>query len=428
MGLNAPLDGAWSDLRPSMRILMILSDLPFPLNNGPNYQMDRLLRYLSQYYECHIIGFTNREIVENTKNYLSSIPNVFTIAILGKNSGFKLNFHRIICILKGKPLFLARWHNSNYIKHIEDIIDKYKYDLVFLDGLPVAIYLKTIKAPVILSTKDAISLSYKLKGSTTKNIIRKLIYYYNSNRIRSFEKQYLRLASYIHVVSEKDAKYYFVLDENLHLRVIPIAAPSHITNFDTPSKRETNCFFIYLLGNLGIESIAKGTRWFISKIYEKIKNINPNVKLIIIGKPGKRSINRYIENKVASSNSIFYYPWVEDYLKSISNSDIVVIPDYTATGIQNRVIAAMTLGKATIGRNAVFDSLPIINGKHCVIANNKKEFLHSIINLMKNDDYRQNIGNEAQKLVRSFFNENDVFKKWTRLINEAICKMQEETG
>jgi glycosyltransferase involved in cell wall biosynthesis len=404
-----------------MRILYLLADFPFPLTKGTRVQTFNLLRYMARNNECHVLSFLEGPIDIGIENFKCMIQGVRILGLFKRKSGFKLQLARIKHLLRGNPMFLARWEDDAFVRAVVNAFRNTHYDLVHLEGIQLVPYISLCHTkPTILSTIDAIS--FVQSQTVEKYFLKKAYRKFAAWSTARFERKNLSKATKIHVVSQPDCLYLRSRIPSLDVENIEIGVPEELINykFIDSGLMENKPPRILFSGLLSAEGIARGLQQFLSKAYPSILKVFPDVQMVVLGQNAPSAVRRRVE----SVPNVQYIAWARDYYAELAKSQVIIFPDLSGTGIKNRVIQAMALAKAIVGSPIVFEGIPIKDGIHCYVRTIDEGFSHAVIALLKDVRLREQIGASASQLVLNNYTMDVVGLKWLSLYNSVIDKFR----
>lgn len=167
----------------------------------------------------------------------------------------------------------------------------------------------------------------------------------------------------------------------------------------------------------------KGIEDFIEAI-NNIKRVMPGIKAKIIGYGGG-NYQKYIEQKIDeyklgdNINMLGFVASYEDVLLEVKKSKIFVLPTYVDSGPRS-VAESMTLGVPVISYN--IDGLPAMIENHVsgilVEKGNIDELGEAILELLRNEQLRKNISENAYKFARENFYAPKVIDKLIEIYYE----------
>ena len=286
---------------------------------------------------------------------ITSSENTFTIPIKGlKNLSFMISS------------FLKTKFNKDY-------------DIVHAHNISSALAMKNIKGKKILSIHGVFSNQINdLHGKTLANISRK------------YEKNALKWADAITVISKEAFDYYTNLGYNVFQVPNAIDISSLETNVDKRYSKQ-----VIFAGRLSHE---KGIDSLIS-ISQKLTD---DIHLIILGAgPEEEKIKDLVKNH--KNIHFFGYQNKNQTISLIRGSDILIHPSLHE-GISSTILESMACKTAIIASDVGGNRELIENNQNGIIieSHNIDSFVEQIINLFDNEQLRQLLVDNALKTVEKY--------------------------
>src|ERR1019366_2983197 len=112
--------------------------------------------------------------------------------------------------------------------------------------------------------------------------------------------------------------------------------------------------------------------------------------------------------------------YVKDVRPYLAKSTVVISPDVLGTGIKNKVLEAMSMGKAVVTTKLGTAGLAVRNREHLVVANTPQEFARETISLLTDRHIRATLGANARKLVEERYSWETITKEVNQLFINII--------
>jgi glycosyltransferase involved in cell wall biosynthesis len=119
-----------------------------------------------------------------------------------------------------------------------------------------------------------------------------------------------------------------------------------------------------------------GVKWFVETIYPKIKEKNPDVSFIVVGKHNGSFLS---ENEDISIKILGYVSDLDDIYE---NTDLFICPLRFGSGMKVKVLHAMYRGLPFVTTSVGAESIDLKSGEHCFIADTPDEFAEKTLTLL----------------------------------------------
>lgn len=389
---------------------MLYSKIPWSLVGGDRMRVYYLGKILATKYKVDLLcineGRENPETIEELKRFFHqvfvfSFPKIsfFINAFLGFFSKKPLQVH---CYYFKK---IQKWINKNIGN----------YDIVFCNHIRTTEYVKNFNIKKIIDFHDALSKNYKSVIKIAPGF-KKIIYFIENKRLLNYELEILKKFEFALITSLVDRDYILknYQGRDKDILIVPMGIKEELLERKFNGKEEN---WISFLGTMTYSPNEDATLYFAKEVFLKIQKKITNTNFYIIGdRPSRRIL------ALKRSLGINITGFVQDPYYYLERSQIVVAPVRQGTGIQNKVLEGMVLGKTVVTTPIGASGIPEArNGEHFIVIDpkNPDEMADKIIALMKNDKERKRIGDNAKKLIL----ENYTWDKIGKILLENICKL-----
>jgi glycosyltransferase involved in cell wall biosynthesis len=225
-------------------------------------------------------------------------------------------------------------------------------------------------------------------------------------RLKRFENLAFEFFNKHIIISENDRK------EIAHNKKDKIEIIGNGIDTDYFQKIETEIKYeIVFIGNLSYLPNIEAANFIAKEILPKLLKKFPNIKILIAG---SNPSNRVLK---LSNKNIKIQGWVEDIRKTYSSGKIFFAPMTIGSGLQNKLLEAMSTSIPCITSELSNRSLKAINNKDILIGNSVNEYINHIISLLKDEKKRKIIGNSGRNYVIENYKWNTANEKLLRLLN-----------
>ena len=152
-----------------MKILVLLSRIPYPLDKGDKLRAYHQIKNLSKNHKIYLIALNESkahpDAYENLKKYCSHIKFI-------KLSRFRIYLNIFLCFFQNKPFQIAYFYSKKVQKQINGVIDDFKPDHIYCQLIRMAEYAKHSDIPKTLDYMDALSKGIKRRIETSELYLR----------------------------------------------------------------------------------------------------------------------------------------------------------------------------------------------------------------------------------------------------------------
>jgi len=299
------------------------------------------------------------------------------------------------------------------------------FDVVHVEhlrGSRYGIFLKSIlksqnkMLPIVWDSVDCISLLFQQASTKSKNLVSRLVTYFDTNRTYRYERWLLGQFDRILVTSSVD-KSAFESMRNTdkaqpEISVIPNGVD--LDYFHPPGSISREPATLVLSGKMSYHANVAMAMHLVSDILPIIWSQSPEVKLWIVGKDPPRSIRRLAHNPAIQVTGT-----VDDIRPYLQNATISVAPITYGAGIQNKVLEAMACGTPVIATSQAVSALSICPDRDALIADEPRKFAQSILDLLNNPNRQSEIGQAGRRYVEENHRWTDITSKLERIYGQV---------
>ena len=385
-----------------MIIIYLTSRFPYPINKGDKLRSYYQIKELSKSHEIHLISLSEKNISEK---YIQSLNKYCKSITIYKMNFFKRIYNLFKTFFNNKPFQVNYFYHYSIQKRLNSKIAEIKPDYIFCQLIRTAMYVKNNHTTAkVLDYMDSLSKGMERRIKIS-NIFMKPFVIMEFQRLKRFENLAFEFFNKHIIISENDRK------EIAHNKKdeIEIIGNGIDTNYFQKIETEIKYELIFI-GNLSYLPNIEAANFISKEILPKLLEKLPNIKILIAG---SNPSNRVI--KLANKN-IEVQGWVEDIRKSYSSGKIFFAPMTIGSGLQNKLLEAMSIGIPCITSELSNRSLKALDKKNILIGNSVNEYINHIISLLNDEKKRKIIGESGRKYVIENYNWKTANSKLLKLL------------
>lgn len=377
-----------------VKILVLASRFPFPLEKGDKLRLYHQIRELSQKHEIVLCALS--ECTVQDIDYQAVKPFCSRIFILPL-SKFTVVKNIIFNVLKGilLPFQVAYFYDKNIKKQINDIIDSEKPDHIYTQLARMAEYARHKKLPKTLDFMDAFSKGAERRAISSNNWVRPF-WQLEARKMAEYEASIALDFDRLTIISEQDRDT-LVLNNKTCVKIVPNGVDINYFKKTLPPQypTPTEHFDIAFIGNLGYYPNVEAAKYLVKRIFPLVLKELPNVKILLSGaRPTHEILNLRSKNVTVKG-------WIEDIREAYNQATILAAPLFNGSGQQNKILEAMAMEVPCVTTSLVNQAILAVENEEILVANNEIQFAESIILLLKNTEFRHKISKNARILVKN---------------------------
>lgn len=386
-----------------MKILQICSKPPLPTLDGGTLAMNNITEMLFM-KNLNVKIFT---ITTNKHPFRSeSLPKEYiqktAIEYSYIDTSPKL-IDAFFNLFSTKSYNITRFYSTEFSKKIENHLINNQYNIIHLESIYVAPYLKTIRkntnAPVLIRTHN---IEYQIWESTTlntKNFFKQFYLKILTNRLKKYELTVLNETDGIISISSNDTNQFRQLGITKPILNLPFSID--LSAYKKQTSNASNRLKLFFIGAMDWQPNLEGINWLLTTVLPELTKQNPKIEFHLAGKSMPQRF------KQMNMKNVLCHGEVENAINFMTQNDIMLVPLFTGSGIRIKILEAMALGIPVITTSIGAKGLKIESGKELLIADSSTQFIEAVNSLATDVTLRQKISKNAIKYVE---NEHDIVK------------------
>jgi sugar transferase (PEP-CTERM/EpsH1 system associated) len=373
-----------------MKILVILSRVPYKLDKGDKLRAFNQIKQLSKTNEIILFALDDKNIPERQlvelKKYCSSVTIV-------RLSTFTIFLNLIRTFFDRKPFQVGYFYSKKAQNKLDELITKQQPDHIYCQLIRTAEYAKShTSISKTLDYMDVFSKGMERRKSTESFWLRPI-----------FAMEYKRLLKYEHdvfgyfnnkiIISEQD-KNLIQHPERQEIKVIPNGVD---TDYFKPLVHEKE-FELLFNGNMNYPPNVESVEYLVNKIMPLVWQKNPKMRLLISGSSPNNKVMALKSDRVVVSG------WVDDIRENFAKSKILVAPMQISIGLQNKLLEAMAMQLPCITSTLANNALGAKHNEQIMVADTPEQYAQQIIELLDNKEKADKIGLNGYNFVINNFN------------------------
>ncbi len=386
-----------------MRIFVMLSRIPWPLEKGDKLRAYNQIRCLAKNHEVILCALNDDAKVDKMKAFAALQPYCASINFIDiRKLGILFNLMR--AFLTGMPMQCGYFFNSRAKAKVHRLIAKYKPDMLFGQLLRVAPYLIDENVSKTLDYQDVFSMGVK-RMMAVASCVKKPIFRMEYNRLRRYEREVFDRFDVKTIICDADRKF---IDHERRNEILIV--PNGVDHqYYTPRECEKK-YDVVFSGNMSYPPNIDAVEYMSREILPIVWKTLPNTTFYVAGATPDARVKNCANDRIIISG------WLDDMREAYAQSRVFIAPMRIGTGLQNKLLEAMSMGLPSITTPLANDSLGAENGSEILVGSNAEELAQHIITLLTDND-------KARRIAKAGFDFTNRVYDWdkaTRIMEDAM--------
>lgn len=367
-----------------MKLLVILSRIPFPLEKGDKLRAWHQIRYLSSRCELHLCCLNDAGEVPGAEEALRPFCKSLTIIPLHKSSIYANLF---ASLFTSNPLQVAYFYSAHAHNIIRQLIRDIAPDHIYCQLLRVARYVEDCALPKTIDYQDVFSKGYERQAPNVSLFLRP-VFRREAKLLRRFETKIFSWFDHHSIISVADR------EEIDHPQKGKIAIIHNGVDFEyfKPMNRKKDIDILFT-GNMNYPPNVLGAEYLVKEILPELLKVMPNIRVMIAGATPTAAV------KAMASEHVTVTGWVDDIREAFARSKVFVAPMTIGTGLQNKLLEAMAMNIPCITSPLANASLEAIPEEQVLVCSSVEAYVKEIQRLLNNQEIADGLADRAYDFV-----------------------------
>ena len=324
-------------------------------------------------------------------------------------------------LFSDKSYHVERFISEEFREKLIKILKKDRYDIVQLEMIYMAPYIETIransKALIVLRAHNVEHLIWDRIAKKTSFLPKKWYLNHLVRTLRDYELNAINKVDGIAAITYRDAAFF---RGETAVPVIDIPFGVNPDDF-TPNYEVNKQPSLYHIGSMNWMPNEEGIKWFLKKVWDKLQEREPNIKLNLAG----RHMPKWLMN--LKKNNVKVWGEVPDAKEFIKDNDIAIVPLLSGSGIRIKIIESMAMGKTVITTMIGAEGIQYSEYNNIIIADNPTKIVETICRITKEPEELIRIGKNARKLVEDIYDNKKIIERLLIFYDEISKKRKDIT-
>ena len=361
-----------------MKIFVLLPRIPYPLEKGDKLRAFNQIKQLSKHNEIVLCALNDDSKVSEQDAFHALQPYCQSINFIKiTKPQIALGLFRAFC--KGLPLQCGYFFNRKASKRIDALIAKHKPDMLFGQLLRVAEYIRHKSLPKTIDYQDIFSYGMKRRADIASPLTRP-IYNMEYHRLKRYEAAIFDDFDVKTIISEPD-RALFPHEKRDEILIIPNGVDH---DYFKPQECEKRYDLVFT-GNMSYPPNVNAVEYLAEEIMPIVWKTLPDTRLYIAGATPDTKVKKVASEKIIVSG------WLNDIRDAYAQSRVFIAPMRIGTGLQNKLLEAMSMRLPAITSPLANASLGAKPDEEILIGSNAEEMAQNIIILLTDKERAERI-------------------------------------
>ncbi len=384
-----------------MRILVLLSRFPYPLEKGDKLRAFHQLKDLGEKHLITLLCNAEQKPSQDDLAIVKKFCHRLEVFNLNKTQIYQ---NLLKNAFTGLPFQVAYFIHPKLKARVTEIVKGGEVDLIYCQLIRMAACIpEDRETPVYLDYMDAFSLNMDRRAQLSSKL-QEWFFRREAKLVRQYELASMDRFQAFSVISKADQAQ---LAGKKSIKLIPNGIDPSFLNYQ--SKELPKKYDLIFTGNMGYYPNVQAALFLVNSILPLLPR---ELKVCIAG------IDPSSEVRALANDRVVVTGFVEDLKIYLKQARLFVAPLFAGAGLQNKLLEAMALGVPCLSTTLANDALEAPTSA-MIIADDATVFADHIKRLLSNKSERKTLGEAGRKYVIDTFS----WEKSNQLLEQDMLKL-----
>lgn len=392
-----------------MKIFVLLPRIPYPLEKGDKLRAYNQIKQLAKNNEIVLCALNDNKKVDEQQAFQALQPYCSSINFIKFNK-LQVLLGLIRAFFKGLPMQCGYFYNRKAAKKVDALIGKYQPDILYGQLVRVAEYIRHKDIPKALDYQDVFSYGIRRRRDIANGLTRPI-----------FNMEYKRLCRYEATVFDEFDVKTIISEPDRDLIPHPkraeiLVIPNGVDHEYFQPLQEEKRYDVVFTGNMSYAPNVNAVEYLANEILPIVWKTLPETKMYIAGATPDPRV------KKCASDRIIVSGWLDDIRTAYAQSRVFIAPMRIGTGLQNKLLEAMSMRLPSITSPLANASLGAKPNEEILVGSNAEEMAQHIITLLTDKE-------KAERLAQAGFDFTNRVYDWekaTAIMEHAMSQLTTE--
>jgi sugar transferase (PEP-CTERM/EpsH1 system associated) len=392
-----------------MKLLVLLSRFPYPLDKGDKLRAFHQLRCLAETHEICLFALSDEVVSPEMEAAVRPLCRGGLVVRRLRRPGIARNVARALAT--GKPLQVGYFYDAGAQRQVDELLRTFRPAHVYCQLIRMAEYLRphARQWPMTLDYMDVFSAGMGRRVAQAPAWQRGL-WALEARRLMAYEVAAFDWFQHHTIISDQDRQ----LIQHPRREQIHIVLNGIDTDFFQPRPDAGKEYEVLFCGNMAYHPNVDAACFLAEEILPLVRQRHPAARLLVAGTtPAARVL-------ALASAHVTVSGWVPDIRAAYAAARVFVAPMRVGTGLQNKLLEAMAMELPCVTTPLANNALQGRPGHDLEVAATAAELAESISALLADGGRAAQLAGRGHTFVKSNYNWAAATNKLTELFSCSL--------
>ncbi|OGX88883.1 glycosyltransferase [Hymenobacter glacialis] len=376
-----------------MRLLVLLSRFPYPLDKGDKLRAYHQLRYLATRHEIALFALSDEEVSAEGDAAVRPFYRGGVVVHRLHRPGIALNMAKALAT--GRPLQVGYFYDAAAQRQLDELIAAFKPEHIYCQLIRMAEYLRPQvgRLPMTLDYMDVLSAGMA-RRATQAPWWQRPVLALEAQRLQQYEAEAFGWFQHHTIISDQDRQ----LIQHPRRNEVSIVLNGIDTEFFQPQPLARKQYDVLFCGNMGYHPNVDAACFLAEEIMPLVRARHPAARLLIAGTTPAPRVQALASAQVEVSG------WVPDIRAAYAAARVFVAPMRVGTGLQNKLLEAMAMQLPCVTTPLANNALGGSSGEQLCVAEGGAALADAISTLLDDSAGAAQLATRGLDFVKNSYN------------------------
>lgn len=374
-----------------MKLFVILSRVPYPLEKGDKLRAYHQLRALAKKHEVFLCCLSDEkpsaESIEHLKTFIQKVE----VIQLNK---WSIGMRLFLGLFSQRPFQVHYFFQRKALGKINRFLNQFQPNHIYCQLIRCTEYVKNYHhCPKTLDYMDALSAGHRRRIASARFPMNWLLRE-ESKRLTTYENLIFDYFENHTIISQQDRDLIYH-EKRQQITIVPNGVDSDF--FKT--KNIEKSYDIVFTGNMNYPPNVSGAIILVKEVMPLIEKSFGKVRVLIAGSSPAPEVKA-----LGEIEGVTVTGWVDDIRDSYDQSKVFVALMRIGSGMQNKILEAMSMQLPCVTTSLAGNAFTKEQKQHLFISDQIETLAQDIITLLKDESKRKSAGLQSREIILEHFN------------------------
>lgn len=389
-----------------MKLLVLLSRFPYPLDKGDKLRAFHQLRYLARHFEVCLFALSDEDVTPDSLAAVQPLCRGGLHVHRLRKPGIALNM--ALAATRARPFQVGYFHDHSAQRRLAEVVQEFRPERGYCQLIRMAEYARPHRrsVPFTLDYMDVFSTGMQRWADKAPSWQRPVMAL-EAARLRRYEARAFDWFRHHTIISDQDRQ---LIDheQRQRIQVVPNGIDTEFFRPGTVSADDS--YELVFCGNMAYHPNVEAAVWLAEEILPAVRQRHPQARLLLAGTtPAARVL-------ALQSAHVSVSGWLPDIRAAYASARVFVAPMRTGTGLQNKLLEAMAMARPSVTTPLANNALGGTPGQHLLIGADTAGLADSICQLLDHPAEAAGLAAQGREFVRARYTWEGTTERLARLL------------